>query len=139
MSIGLEGETENGISMYPEKITTGRQTDCEFQHRTESMKSMTEKGSRDYRCPSYFASTRLDLRTEENGAAASCKQLDLNGFSRSLEAKTPSSSREWTKQVLKATLQCLCNDLEIPFQSAMQCLGMMWGSITVFKSSLEIS
>ncbi|KAJ1440692.1 SANT/Myb domain [Sesbania bispinosa] len=81
MSIGLEGQTENGSSMYPEKIITGRQTDGEFQHTTESMKPMTGKGSQDYRFPSYFASTKLDLRTEDNGAAGSCKQLDLNGFS----------------------------------------------------------
>lgn len=86
MSIGVEGETENGSSMYPEKMVMGNQSDGEYQQRnsirTESVKPVAEKVSQDYRPPSYFAAAGLDLnRREDNEAATSCKQLDLNGFS----------------------------------------------------------
>ncbi|KAI4322420.1 hypothetical protein L6164_022117 [Bauhinia variegata] len=83
MSIGLEGETENGNSMYSERIIMEREADGEFRNagRTESMKPVDEKISRDYRLP-YFAASRLDLNTRgENEAPTNCKQLDLNGFS----------------------------------------------------------
>ncbi|XP_028756852.1 myb-related protein 2 isoform X2 [Neltuma alba] len=87
MSIGVEGETRNGSSIYPERIIMGRESDNEFQHRstnnrTEGMElAVDEKVSGDYRLP-YFATPRLDLNTrQENEGAASCKQLDLNGFS----------------------------------------------------------
>ena len=84
MTIGLERETENGSSMYTESHSDG-----EFQHRntnrTEPMKqAVDEKGSQDYRLPSYFAAARLDLNSHgDNNEAAttSCKQLDLNRFS----------------------------------------------------------
>lgn len=87
MSIGLERDTENnGSNMYPaERSTIGRESDGEFHHRStgkpESVKPVEEKVSQEYRLP-YFATARLDLNTrEENDAAMSCKQLDLNGFS----------------------------------------------------------
>lgn len=89
--MGKNAETDNESSMYPKKIMImGRQLDGEFQQPNttvmeESMtKPMAEKKvSQDYRLPSYFAATKLDLRrTEDNDAAAAgCKQLDLNGFS----------------------------------------------------------
>lgn len=78
MTIGLERETQNGISMYPERvIREGNSDGHEFQHRNSNM---TEKLKPvDERLPSYFAAARLDLNTE---AATSCgKQLDLNRFS----------------------------------------------------------
>ncbi|RDY10605.1 Myb-related protein 2, partial [Mucuna pruriens] len=87
MSIGLERETENGSSMYPERLITENQPDGEFQHRnrikTETMKPVDEKVSQDYRLPaSYFAAARLDLNSHgDNEAATTCKQLDLNRFS----------------------------------------------------------
>lgn len=66
MSIGLEGETENGSTI-----------------RTESVKPVADKVSQDYGLPSnYFAASKLDLTTEDNkDTKTSCKQLDLNGFS----------------------------------------------------------
>ncbi|KAL2328464.1 hypothetical protein Fmac_021891 [Flemingia macrophylla] len=81
MSIGaLEGETENGSSMFPEKTLIG-----EFNQRNtiriESVKPVAEKVSQDYGLPSYFAASKLDLTTEDNETRKSCKQLDLNGFS----------------------------------------------------------
>ncbi|KAI9074441.1 hypothetical protein K1719_043635 [Acacia pycnantha] len=75
MSIGVEGETINGSSsIYPERIS--------INNRTEGMKlGVDEKVGGDYRLP-YFAEPRLDLNIhQENDGAASCKQLDLNGFS----------------------------------------------------------
>ncbi|XP_028773219.1 myb-related protein 2-like isoform X2 [Neltuma alba] len=86
MSIGLERESENnGSSMFPERLMMGRESDGEFPHRNtskpESTKPLQEKVPQEYRLP-YFAASRLDLNTrEENDAAMSCKQLDLNGFS----------------------------------------------------------
>ncbi|TKY48646.1 Myb family transcription factor APL [Spatholobus suberectus] len=87
MSIGLERETENGSSMYPERLIRESQSDGEFQHRnrmkTETMKPVGEKVSQDYRLPaSYFPAARLDLNSHgDNEAATTCKQLDLNRFS----------------------------------------------------------
>ncbi|XP_027341252.1 myb-related protein 2-like isoform X2 [Abrus precatorius] len=86
MTIGLERETENRSSMYPERLITETQPDSEFHHRnrtkTEIMKPVDEKVSQDYRLPSYFATARLDLNTHgDNEAAPICKQLDLNRFS----------------------------------------------------------
>ncbi|XP_029131042.1 myb-related protein 2 isoform X2 [Cajanus cajan] len=87
MSIGLERETENGSSMYPERLITESQSNGEFQHRnrikTETMKPVNEKISQEYMLPaSYFAAARLDLNTHgDNEAATTCKQLDLNRFS----------------------------------------------------------
>ncbi|KAL2331926.1 hypothetical protein Fmac_019507 [Flemingia macrophylla] len=89
MSIGLERETENGSSMYPERLIIESQPGGEFQHRnrikseTVKVQPMDEKVSQDYRLPtSYFAAVRLDLNTRgDNEAAATCKQLDLNRFS----------------------------------------------------------
>jgi len=87
MSIGLERETENRSSMYPENLITENQSEGEFQHRnrikTETMKPVDEKVSQDYRMPaSYFVAARLDLNNHgDNEAATTCKQLDLNRFS----------------------------------------------------------
>ncbi|KAK7263404.1 hypothetical protein RJT34_30993 [Clitoria ternatea] len=68
MSIGLEGETENGggsINMFPSEKTI-----------------IGEKVSQDYRLSSGFAASKLDLtKTEDNESTKCCKQLDLNGFS----------------------------------------------------------
>ncbi|TKY67066.1 Myb family transcription factor APL [Spatholobus suberectus] len=80
MSIGLEGETENGSNMFSEKTMVG-----EFQQRntirTESVKPLAEKVSQDYGMSSYFAASKLDLTTEDRDTTTSCKQLDLNAFS----------------------------------------------------------
>ncbi|KAL9322663.1 hypothetical protein ACSQ67_010716 [Phaseolus vulgaris] len=87
MSIGLERETENRSSMYPESLIKESQSEGEFQHRnrikTETMKAVDEKVCQDYRMPaSYFVATRLDLNNHgDNEAATTCKQLDLNRFS----------------------------------------------------------
>ncbi|KAK7402062.1 hypothetical protein VNO78_14025 [Psophocarpus tetragonolobus] len=87
MSIGLERETENGSSLYPERLITESQSDGEFQHRnrikTETMKPVDEKVSQNYRLPaSYFAAARLDLNSHGDiEGATTCKQLDLNRFS----------------------------------------------------------
>ncbi|KAL9296874.1 hypothetical protein ACSQ67_022770 [Phaseolus vulgaris] len=64
MSIGLEGETENGSTI-----------------RKESVKPVAEKVSQDYGLPSFFAAPKLDLTTEDKNTRKSCKELDLNGFS----------------------------------------------------------
>ncbi|XP_027346497.1 myb-related protein 2-like [Abrus precatorius] len=82
MSIGLEGESENGNMMFSERTIIG-----EFQQRntigTESKKPVADnKISQDYRLPSYFAGSKLNLTaTEDNDTTTNCKQLDLNGFS----------------------------------------------------------
>ncbi|KAK7312650.1 hypothetical protein VNO77_36678 [Canavalia gladiata] len=78
MSIGLEGETENGSKIFPEKTIIG-----EFQQRHTSIKPVADKVSQDYRLPSYFATSKLDLTTTEDNDTTkrNCKQLDLNGFS----------------------------------------------------------
>lgn len=87
MSIGLERETENRSSMYPERLITENQSEGEFHHRnrtkTDTMKPMDDRVSQDYRLPnSYFAAARLDLNTHgDNEGATTCKQLDLNRFS----------------------------------------------------------
>ncbi|KAG5114581.1 hypothetical protein AAZX31_13G297800 [Glycine max] len=62
MSIGLERETENGSSMYPERLITESPSDGRIKPQT--MKPVDEKVSQDYRLPtSYFAAARLDLNT----------------------------------------------------------------------------
>ncbi|KAK7261205.1 hypothetical protein RIF29_27510 [Crotalaria pallida] len=75
MTIGLERDTENGSSMYPERINE--------EGIESNNKPVVEKVSQDYRLPSYFAAApRLDLNKHgDNEAATSCKQLDLNRLS----------------------------------------------------------
>ncbi|KAF7805710.1 myb-related protein 2-like isoform X2 [Senna tora] len=77
MSIGLEGDTENnGSSMYPpERLMMGRESS---DSKTDSIKAVEDKVSMSH----YYQIVRLDLNTrQENDAAMSCKNLDLNGFS----------------------------------------------------------
>ncbi|KAK4581510.1 hypothetical protein RGQ29_024936 [Quercus rubra] len=84
MSIGLVGEKGNGSNSYSATRFKGRDSDDSFldrsNNRAESVKLENEKISQGYRIP-YF-SAKLDLNAhDENDAAASCKQFDLNGFS----------------------------------------------------------
>ncbi|KAK9986780.1 hypothetical protein SO802_031731 [Lithocarpus litseifolius] len=84
MSIGLVGEKGNGSNSYSATRFKGRDSDDNFldrsNNRAESVKLENEKISQGYRIP-YF-SAKLDLNAhDENDAAASCKQFDLNGFS----------------------------------------------------------
>lgn len=51
-----------------------------FSHDDDGSNALKQKGSSEMKLP--FFSTKLDLNTDdENDAASSCKQLDLNGFS----------------------------------------------------------
>ncbi|KAM4079575.1 hypothetical protein ACJW30_09G126300 [Castanea mollissima] len=84
MSIGLVGEKGNGSNSYSATRFKGRDSDDSFldqsNNRAESVKLENEKIGQGYRIP-YF-SAKLDLNAhDENDAAASCKQFDLNGFS----------------------------------------------------------
>ncbi|KAL2481671.1 myb-related protein 1 [Abeliophyllum distichum] len=84
MSIGLQGGKWNSSSNYSEERYKGTGTEVLFfdqdTHRNDSIKLEKQKTSPEFQ-PPYF-SNKLDLNTEdENDAASSCKQLDLNGFS----------------------------------------------------------
>ncbi|KAK9291059.1 hypothetical protein L1049_009244 [Liquidambar formosana] len=83
MSIGLQGENGDGSSSYPERRFKGGNEGNNFldqtNNRTDSVKQESDKISQGYRMP-YFAA-KLDLNShDENDAASSCKQFDLNGF-----------------------------------------------------------
>lgn len=84
MSIGLQGGKWNSSGNYSEERFKGAKADAKFfNQNTDSndlMKLEKQKTSSEMKLP--FFSTKLDLNTDdENDAASSCKQLDLNGFS----------------------------------------------------------
>ncbi|XP_062166441.1 myb-related protein 2-like [Alnus glutinosa] len=84
MRIGLQGENGNGSNNCSVGRFKGRDLDDSFldrnSNRVESSKLENEKISRGYRLP-YFPA-KLDLNAhDENDAATSCKQFDLNGLS----------------------------------------------------------
>uniref|UniRef100_A0A5B7C579 HTH myb-type domain-containing protein n=1 Tax=Davidia involucrata TaxID=16924 RepID=A0A5B7C579_DAVIN len=83
ISIGLQGEKGN-TSSYSEGRFRGNDMDVNFLDKTtnriSSIRPENEKLSQGYKLP-YFA-PKLDLNShDENDAASSCKQFDLNGFS----------------------------------------------------------
>ncbi|KAL3825762.1 hypothetical protein ACJIZ3_021791 [Penstemon smallii] len=84
MSIGLQSNKWNGSGNYPEDRFKRADADVNFfNHNTDRndlMKLEKQKTTSEMKLP--FFQAKLDLNTnEENDAASSCKQLDLNGFS----------------------------------------------------------
>uniref|UniRef100_A0A2N9IXQ6 HTH myb-type domain-containing protein n=1 Tax=Fagus sylvatica TaxID=28930 RepID=A0A2N9IXQ6_FAGSY len=85
MSIGLVGEKGNGSNSYSAARFKGRDSDESFldrsNNRAESVKLENEKISQGFRLPYFAAKLDLNSHDENDSAAASCKQFDLNGFS----------------------------------------------------------
>ncbi|CAN4109513.1 unnamed protein product [Withania somnifera] len=85
MNVGTQGGKRNVNTSYVDGRLNGIDADIKLFHqvateRSDLTKPEKQVSSQEYKLP-YFA-PKLDLNTDDqNDAASSCKQLDLNGFS----------------------------------------------------------
>ncbi|KAF8398612.1 hypothetical protein HHK36_017543 [Tetracentron sinense] len=79
-NVGLQGEKMSRSSSFSEGRLKERDEGDKFLGQTKTRQQENEKISKGCRLPCF--TEKLDLNThEENDAASSCKQFDLNGFS----------------------------------------------------------